>query len=92
MALQMKTSTRYGLDVNNAYIRINSLYGSKDLIAIGLNYYVSRVSFESNAYPIKEEGYEFVPNVDGGSDNFIKQGYEYLKTLPEFSQASDVIE
>jgi hypothetical protein len=31
--------------------------------------------------------YKFAPNLDGA--NFIKQAYEHLKTLPEFSGATD---
>ena len=33
--------------------------------------------------------YAFVPSVADNSENFIKQGYEYLKTLPEFANAVD---
>jgi len=31
----------------------------------------------------------FTPSVSDGSTNFIQQGYEYLKTLPEFADAVD---
>jgi hypothetical protein len=33
--------------------------------------------------------YSFEPSVAEGSENFIKQAYLYLKTLPEFSGAED---
>lgn len=33
--------------------------------------------------------YSFTPSVDEFSNNFIKQGYLHLKTLPEFVGATD---
>lgn len=36
---------------------------------------------------INNTSYQFKPNLLG--DNFIKQGYEYLKTLPEFEGCVD---
>ena len=36
-----------------------------------------------------QKSYFFQPSVADGSDNFIKQAYLYLKTLPEFSGAED---
>lgn len=37
-----------------------------------------------------DKSYSFVPSVADGSDNFIKQGYEHLKTLDEFYGSIDV--
>lgn len=36
---------------------------------------------------INNMSYSFIPDLLG--DNFIKQGYEYLKTLPEFADCID---
>lgn len=38
-------------------------------------------------YDLKK--YEFTPSVIDGSENFIKQGYEHLKSLDEFANAED---
>ena len=38
---------------------------------------------------IEYKQYTFIPSVADGSANFIQQGYEYLKTLPEFADAVD---
>jgi hypothetical protein len=44
-------------------------------------------SDQSVRYEIKK--YEFNSSVENGSENFIKQGYVHLKTLPEFEGATD---
>jgi hypothetical protein len=36
----------------------------------------------------KKPEYRFQPDLESG-DNYIKQAYEYLKTLPEFINAED---
>lgn len=37
---------------------------------------------------VSDDVYEFTPDMDG--PNFIKQAYQYIKTLPEFASAEDV--
>jgi hypothetical protein len=39
------------------------------------------------ANAVKKESYQFTPNMN--SDNFIKQAYLHLKSLPEFADAVD---
>lgn len=73
--------------VQKAYIKINTLSGTKEKMNIGVNVFNS----EKNIL-IQSNCYAFTPNVTDQSDNFIKQGYEYLKTLPEFTGAIDVLE
>jgi len=92
VALDKPIETIYGITLESSYARINTLTGSKNLVGFALYYYVSRNDYLNGCVSIKQESYEFVPNIQDGSDNFIKQGYEYLKTLPEFSNALDVIE
>jgi len=88
MALQKTyTETRSGfsgqLSCNNAYWKIVAVSGNKDEVKIS-------VDVSNNGQTIGSKTYGFTPSVDGGSANFIKQGYVYLKTLPEFSGAEDV--
>jgi len=68
----------------NAYIKILTLQGSKE----NINIYVGVFS-EDKTRCITANNYSFVPSVVDDSDNFIKQGYEYLKTLPEFEDTKD---
>ena len=69
----------------NAYIRIDAVRGSKKHIELFVNIYENRESDR----PIISKLYDFSPSVEENSKNFIAQGYEYLKTLPEFSDAVD---
>lgn len=64
----------------NTYFKVNSLTGNKSLIS-------ATVVGISNDTQVYTQGYSFIPDLDG--PNFIKQAYEYLKTLPEFSNAID---
>ena len=60
------------------YIKVVSVQGTKETVA-------ANVTFSDTS---KTSVYEFTPDLNGG--NFIKQAYEHLKTLPEFSDAIDV--
>jgi hypothetical protein len=64
----------------NCYIKIVRLDGNKENIRCVVSFSEGDIVFFKN--------YNFIPNMDGG--NFIKQAYEYLKTLPEFASAADV--
>lgn len=90
MALQKNTETKIGLALTNAYIRIDKQSGTKEQIDLRVRTYVSREAKDNLKQWADESIYSFVPLVDDGSVNFIKQGYEYLKTLPEFLTAIDV--
>lgn len=63
----------------NAVVKVNSVTGTKETATADVRFIVGNNSF---AKP-----YKFTPKMD--SDNFIKQAYEHLKTLPEFAEAVD---
>ena len=75
-----------GIQVTNAYIRVINFAGNK-----------TTLGFTAGMYgPIGENGerqlldsvqWQCTHNVAG--DNPIKQAYQFLKTLPEFSNATD---
>lgn len=64
----------------DCYIKIEKIHGTKERIGL-------EVSFTSTTDESKTQSYVFEPVLDG--DNFIKQGYKYLKTLPDFAGAED---
>jgi hypothetical protein len=64
-----------------AYCRVDNLNGSKDLLHATVGFYIGEARTDRKVY-------DFTPALDG--DNFIKQAYEHLKTLPEFAGAADV--
>jgi len=64
-----------------AVCKISSISGSKTKLTINVSHIGDVASFDRL--------YSFQPSVSEGSENFIKQAYLYLKTLPEFSGAED---
>jgi hypothetical protein len=78
-----------GLEVPGAYCRIHGIQGSKQHISFQLHCYKDQASYQAGKGFLREIHYAFVPSVSDGSANFIKQAYEYLKTLPEFTGALD---
>lgn len=91
MALLMKIELNSGIIVDEAYIRIENISGNKEQQQITLNIYFSTDAVNSSKNPVDQRYYNFVPSVDDRSPNFIKQGYEHLKTLDEFKNAIDVL-
>lgn len=73
------------MQYDNCYCKIASVNGSKDEMGIFLNVLTSADS----GYLLERKYYSFTPSVADNSENFIKQGYEYLKTLPEFADVID---
>lgn len=63
------------------YCKVENLNGSKD----EMNFNVSFTGETTGASGSKNYG--FAPDLNG--DNFIAQAYNYLKTLDEFSGATD---
>ena len=92
MALILNKGFENGIIVNNSYARIDSIFGSKSKIEFTLNYYINKDAFSKNNSYLEQELYSFIPSVEQNSSNFIKQGYEYLKTLEEFKSATDDLE
>lgn len=68
-----------------AYIQITNQDGNKDKIKLQVT--VFNNDKKENVLEIKY--YLFIPSVAYGSTNFIQQGYEYLKTLPEYAESVD---
>jgi hypothetical protein len=65
---------------DNVYIRVKFVSGSKSQVCFEVDYMVGdRV--------IHTKMFAYQPTMDG--DNFIKQAYKHLKTLPEFDGAVD---
>ena len=89
MALTKQIIAPQGLTINNAYIRIDEQRGTKDICNIRVRNYVSKEAFDNRSEYVSEKVYSFTPSVTDNAPNFIKQGYEYLKTLPEFTDAID---
>jgi hypothetical protein len=62
-----------------AYIKVERVSANKDSASMDVSFTEGEKKTSSS--------YTFKPNLDGG--NFIKQAYDYLKSLPEFASAQD---
>lgn len=91
MAFIMSVELESGISVENSYARINTVGGTKEKASISLRYFKDKVSYEEGKELLKEEVFEFTPSVEDLSENWIKQGYVYLKTLQPFNTAIDEI-
>jgi hypothetical protein len=89
MALQktLKLTNNFGTEttIENAYIKIGEILFSK---RISLATVLFKKTKEDDV-PLKVERYGFESIVGQNSKDAIAQGYDYLKTLPEFSDAVD---
>lgn len=92
MALSKNIILNNGLTVENAYIRIDTVNGYKGGLDISVNSYISQKVFATGQGYLEQKIYSFIPNVDDTASNFIKQGYEYLKTLDEYKDAMDLLD
>jgi hypothetical protein len=66
-----------------AYIAVEDVAGTKQSVSVKVGVFTSS---DKKSRLAKAE-FVFTPNMAG--KNFIAQAYDYLKTLPEFSGASD---
>lgn len=80
-----KSNIEKDVTYKNCYIKITSISGDKEKLSINVNFYETADKEEI----IDKKNYQFTPLIEDNSDNFIKQGYEYLKTLDEFKDAED---
>ena len=89
MALQMSVSlTNNFAEVSNfsdAYIVVDKVSGTK--LGIEADILVKK---SKDGMTLEKRNIAFVPSTDDSSSNFIKQVYEFLKTDPEYSKATDV--
>ena len=69
----------------NAYHKITDIKGSKQLIEFIVGIFDN--SDCTNLVGIKK--YQFIPDVSEDSGNFLEQGYEFIKTLEEYTGAED---
>lgn len=84
LAKTITLKTNFGDDVtfNNAYIRVATINGDKNLLNLEVFYFK-----EQGGKYLQKTEMSFVPSLEGV--NFIAQAYTHLKTLPEFSDAVD---
>ncbi|MFE2774589.1 hypothetical protein [Aerococcus urinaeequi] len=76
-----------GILIENAYFKIVNVSGTKESMTIDV--YVFKDRSEKEALDSRGQRYYFKSDVSEFSENIFKQGYIFLKTLPEFEEAVD---
>lgn len=89
VAIVLNITTDAGITIESAYARIDSFNGSKETVDLTVHFYVDQTNYLNGRVCAHREQHSFVPSVEETSDNFIKQGYEYLKTLAAFADSVD---
>jgi len=68
----------------SAYCKVCFISGDKTNINFKID-----VMNTAKDFVYLQKSYSFTPSVANGSSNFIEQAYVYLKTLPEYTGATD---
>jgi len=74
------------ISFDNAYIRVIEYEGYKSNMVWNMRFLVSW-SESASGSKLKQVAYKCPVNLDG--ENPMRQAYLYLKTLPEFAEATD---
>lgn len=96
MALQKSVTTEHGILITDAYHKIKSIRTNKQVDATfrGLcvvDSFLDKTSSDAGMPAFKTDNYSFVHDLSN-PDNLYIQAYTYLKTIPEYTGAADIIE
>jgi hypothetical protein len=81
MALKKNIDSQFGITINDAYIRVENISFDS---AKTMRFFV-RIYAKQNFPALSEQQMELAFDMDG--ENPYVQVYQYLKTLPEFTNA-----
>jgi hypothetical protein len=81
-------------DMGVCYVKVTSYSSKGGKVGSGESKAIAPINFDvsivNEAGQQASQSFEFTPSVEVAAENFIKQAYEHLKTLPEFADAVDV--
>lgn len=89
MGLTKSITVDTGVTLPNAYYRISTVGGDKEKQILTLCLFSSQTAYLDGKDCMEQKYHDFIPSVEEGAPNFIKQGYEYVKSLPDFSDVID---
>jgi len=84
-------NAQFEVTITDAYWKVeldNGITGGKTKLRCRMNCFKNQAIADTNTDKYADFDFEFVPDMLS-ADNFIKQAYDYAKTLPEFSGAVD---
>lgn len=91
MALSKTVTLGNGLSITDAYIKIDKVLGTKTSMQLMVSVYTSQSASEQYQ-PAQTYFYDFSSDYTDSAKNIFKQGYQYLKTLSNFSSATNILE
>jgi hypothetical protein len=71
-----------------AYIKVHSISGYKNILNVDVSFTDGKDSVSNDKIQFSKR-YTVPVSTEANAPNFIKQAYEYLKTLPEFENSED---
>jgi|14BtaG_2_1085337.scaffolds.fasta_scaffold09775_3 hypothetical protein len=86
MALQKTITIDFNgasVDFSDAYLKVGMIEGDKNMVR-----FVLHVHKAEDDRVVDRRTYHFAPDMNG--NNFVAQAYQHLKTLSEYSNATDV--
>jgi hypothetical protein len=83
MALEKSVLSKFGFNVEKAYIRVENL----TLESKNKARYIVKFYADKEMHPFDVQSFLFEYSINGS--NPLAQAYEHLKTLPEFSDATN---
>lgn len=81
-----------GLMSKEAYLKVGFISGSKENMSFDIKVYISKEASDEGLSTIEEFSVAFMPDTANESLNYHTQAYVWLKTLPEYNNATDVLE
>lgn len=92
MALILKKELENGITLNESYHKISSVSCTSNVIDFNVEIYKDKEARENNKKAVEIKSFRCSHDVTNTSVNSIKQAYEYLKTLDEYSNSIDDLE
>lgn len=92
MGLIKSITLNSGLEVNDAYFRIDSLHSDQVSCDITITAYISREAYLGGKAFLSAERHDFKPETDDDAPNIFRQAYAYLKSVDDYRDAEDVLE
>jgi hypothetical protein len=90
MALQTRVELSNGLVLENAFVKVLTINGSKNYMGITVQVYLTREKYEEGKEAVSGGIYAFNCSCEESEGNHFAQAYRYLKTLPQYKDAVDV--
>lgn len=87
MAISKKFSTTFGIELDQAYMRVGSISGNKNHLDVVIHIFANKITAENGGSVVAVFRYGFKPERNGKT--WDAQAYDHLKTMPEFDGATD---